>query len=83
MSKPSSEQSREEGKRKDEYLEQANASRTNQKHGGEPVLMVSKEDLVMKSDPECKHETMVRDYEEEVGIAYICKNPRCAIVVIY
>ena len=83
MYNQSSEQNSSEGKRKDEYLEQMNASRTNQKHGGEPVLMVSKEDLVMKSDPDCKHTTMVRDEEEEIGVAYICKNPSCAIVVIY
>lgn len=83
MYKQSSEKNSQDGKNRDEYLEQVNASRTNKAHGGEPVLMVSKDDLVMKSDPDCTHETMLADPDEEIGTAFICSNPRCAIVVIY
>ena len=67
----------------DKYLEELGASRISKAHGGELVEAISMDDLEPMSDPECKHENMIRDETETMGNAFVCSNAKCGIVAIY
>lgn len=82
QNKSSANHNPEEQLRHDEYLEEMGASRMNKTHGGELVEAISVEDLVLMNDPNCTHDVMVRDPSETIGIAFVCKNPKCGIVKI-
>lgn len=55
--------------------------RVEKVHGGENVEEV--ENVVLINEPDCPHTSMTLDPTETDFIAYVCDNPKCAMVKLY
>lgn len=55
--------------------------RVDKVHGGQVVEEVEKPELM--NEPDCKHASFSIDPTETDFIAYVCDNPKCAIVKLY
>lgn len=74
---------RSKSRAEDDRRAEGSKGRVESTHGGEIVEAIAPEELELINDPECKHETLVRDETETEFNAFVCANPDCGIVALY
>lgn len=70
-------------RQEDEARESEKPGRFQKAHGGELVESISEDELELMNEPECIHETLIRDESETDFNGFICANPKCGIVVLF
>jgi len=74
---------RSNSKSEDEARDAVAPNRVNKTHGGEVVESIAPEDVELMNEPDCKHESLIRDETETDFNAFICANPKCGNVVLF